>query len=193
MNPSNDSIPATEYRLAERLAREGAALTERNAEFAALSPADQRVAIALDVLKWLASGRLRARSGIYLAERVGLGGWVDKPYKPESNVCHACALGGIFAVAASYDEGIFQQTERWGHRNYQAEGMRNALDGYFDHDQLNLIETAFERSDFTFLPSDDENRINAIGFVRGSAIHRMRKIMRNIVQNHGTFVPGKSR
>lgn len=149
-------IPKDEQRYARR-AKPPKRQRLTNAQFAALPPAKQRVAIARDVLGWIARGKAVPHKGTYLR--------VFKPSKlpaafddnapreqlPEEmdasdlqvvngNSCTVCGLGSVFAVAA--ERGCFPLRDGAGGGLV----MHTALAPYFDSTTLLLIECAFERS-----------------------------------------------
>ena len=67
--------------------------------------------------------------------------------------------------------------------------MDDRLGRFFDIDQLRLIESAFEQSEFGNLDYDLVER--AVEFGNRYKVHgtRLRAIMQNIIDNRGTFVP----
>ena len=76
-----------------------------------------------------------------------------------------------------------------------AEFMRSYLGGFFDEKQLVLIETAFEgeliTNSGTELYYDSPEVRAAVRFTARIKDHgnRLRKIMNNIIEHEGTFVP----
>lgn len=168
--PSNDSIPAAEWRIAEQLAREA----RRNIKFNAMPAAKKRVALAKDVLKWLVSGKLRAAGqysgggSTYLEfEDIGKDG-VSRYVTVEERKaagkvngysCKACALGSLFAVAVERDScTLFAPGERTDRASDDVTAIWSALgseSGLFDLDQMLLIERAYEGS---YVPSASKSR-----------------------------------
>lgn len=212
MQKSNDRIPRAEWRLAEKMARQGL----KNQKFRALDPATKRVAIAKDVLKWLATGKLKAQSGFYLLAPTEVVDVVNG-YK-----CEACALGSLFACAVERGDAGGTVVESPSLRNYYGSiGMRadtfegvklySKLEGIFDKVQLAMIEGAFE-PEHSF-PRDSREAggskrqwdevqgtywVDSPEIAWAMAWHktapkdpsdRMKAIMENIIANNGTFVP----
>lgn len=177
---SNDKISRDELKMAFSIADQA----RKNAEFAALPRSQQRVQIAKDVLKWLSTGRITAKSGVYLGEVVR-GGVVTKNYAEDSKACTACALGSLFAVTASRDVELLDNVVN--HFSAMSEG----LSPYFDQLQLSMIESAFEKCNM--MSNDTSMTVidAAVHFCpdRMLAKDRMSMIMRNIIRNKGEFIP----
>ena len=200
LGPSNDTIPADEFRTAAAIAR-----TERaNAAFRALNPARKRVAIAKDVLRWLATGKLRPGYG-----------YLDIPefYDNQRDIvnggtCEACAVGSLFACAV--ERGDAGGTVRRSPTSCRLIGedateIHRKLAGIFEPDQLALIEAAFEtecRLPIATIqavlgyeidrqhPKAQEYFRKAWDFCpRADRPERMVLIMENIIANKGTFIP----
>lgn len=80
---------------------------EENAKFAKMSSARKRVAVAKDVLKWLAAGALVAENGTYISPSFSDKMWDEKDDRLElrsllrrsvenREACWACAKGAMF-------------------------------------------------------------------------------------------------
>lgn len=132
------------------------AVRKRNARFAAMTPAQQRVTIAKDVLDWLEIGKITARPGTYMRFDVMAPAEVEDDYAwrrtteaqdvlvQPGQSCTACALGSIFACTVGRADNIKV-------RDFQYAGQDDQhayLAPYFSQRQLWLIESAFERSVF---------------------------------------------
>lgn len=216
-DPSNDDIPATEWRLAERQAREALRNQRNNERFAKASPAQKRVILAKDVLKWLAIGKLvpagrDASEGEGASEYLriidpGSPGHRWSPSVPMEDVraagkvngyaCTACAIGGLIAAAAERDAcSLFSDgrdfipTRDNASSEIRAEMGRHDL---FSNEQLKLVEQAYEVGVGISIPHDvaAENVEAARAFgLRFSRRHdRLTAIMKNIIANKGTFTP----
>ena len=171
-------------------------------EFDKLSKKQRRIAVAKDVLKWLAMGRMTAKKKTYLAA---------SQLTPDGKIngfnCRACALGGMFACVVEQKKGVnlHEFNRGWadedgGYRDYGSqEQMHDMLGEFFDADELRNIENAFEGRDreggivngagafydeMAF--SEDALKFNA--GIR-SPKKRMQRIMRNIIRNEGRFIP----
>lgn len=188
----------------------------KNQKFWALSQAEQRVAIAKDVIKQVKSKWLLPTKGDYFE-------FYNLPYdlrekkipkkldtlfntiKKDGGTCTACGIGACFASlvmlgdkaeALSYADGdkydnidILQDT------SISDSSMRKLLRKVFEPHQLTLIECAFEKSD-SMRDHEDRKRAfdptyNAAEFGRQhiNAYGRMIAIMENIIANKGTFIP----
>jgi hypothetical protein len=169
--PSNDSIPDIEFRIAERTAREFERTQAANVRFAALTPARKRVALARDVLRWIANGKLKpagrdANDGgggsTYLEVFYNRSN-EDRPWansvttrelqevgKVNGYVCTACAIGGLIAVAAERDAcRLFTDDGEFipnctGSSAPSAIRREMASHNLFETCQLVLVEQAYE-------------------------------------------------
>lgn len=184
--------------------------------FAALPPAQQRVAIARDVLEWLRLGRIRPEKGTYFILLSGEK-YIRGATEVNGYTCRVCALGGIFAAATEVTNltprGVEEDEDPWD------EAARKALKPYFSEEQLRLIESAFEAADFSgpLAYGGETRRAIALGqsvdkamptavplvqwnddgtqstpyqeWLRERDARRMRLIMQNIIDNDGTFIP----
>jgi hypothetical protein len=191
-----------------------ALIADRNARFTGLTPAEQRIAIAKDVLNQLKQRKLRANAGRYLAYA-----GVDHDSAKEHELmlrpaqealdnlptCKVCALGAAFVVAGQ----LFDQLpdERAGVvLGCATDG--GCEDGYlnrfFSQEQLGMIEAAFERDRSHYnrrmavvhrMVEDgswyDQRATDARDFGLRYDLdgNRMRAIFLNIVGNEGTFRP----
>ncbi len=168
-----------------RLNEAAQALDRSNQEFLALAPADRRVLIAKDVLKWLRAGKIRAETGTYLEGYDPVTGksTEKEPDRVDGGSCTVCALGAVFACTVERIGGL---EGFWSYRS--ADSIRGELGDHFDGEQLRLIETAFEQNDFT-LDSSVVVVSAAIHFATGGPRKRLVAIMKNIIENGGTFCP----
>lgn len=202
-------IPADERRMAYALARRGDVRPVKltNEQFAALPPEQQRVAIAHDVLDWMAIKRIVPEPGTYLRLRNDVGDIVRTEGKATVNgyTCTVCALGAVYAAAT--DLGVCPldtadlRSESW------PTAARTLLADYFPREQLLAIESAFECADFS--EREEETPICRAGADFGRRVveanpasparapkvyadnpsRLMRAIMQNIIDNEGTFIP----
>lgn len=158
---------------------------KRNLKFHSLPKAEQRVAIAKDVLTALDARKIVATNQGYLN---------GDPTGDKS--CRVCALGGVFVTGMR--KGLFQpvEIEHFDDGEWSAideEGMREQLRPHFSSKQLSLIESAFEVAWFTDgdieLSQKELERAVAFGTRYACPNDRMRAIMKNIIQNKGAFKP----
>jgi hypothetical protein len=147
--PSNDSMPYDEMLPAKEIAKK----EYQNQQFRALPPAEKRVAIAKDVLKWLRAGKLTPCPGSYM-------GPLDPNITDVVNgfTCQACAIGAVFACSVEHGEaggtvvhyldGQWDDAGQWVPDRqpvgFDGTAMVNRLGGLFTPAQLRLMEAAFE-------------------------------------------------
>ncbi len=168
-------------------------------EFLSLPKDKQRVEIAKDVLKQLDLKRLVATHGKWVDFISG--GYYDYKFPAESQVrsilkdknCGVCALGGLFVASVERANALvvkevgYDYGDGTGVFNPNLTSISNYLTRFFDQDQINDIELAFEKgkggvTDTTLAKyyepdvTDPEDR--------------MRLIMNNIIDNGGTFIHG---
>lgn len=142
------------------------AIARRNAAFAKLEPAAKRVVVAKDVITSLNAKRLKAKANIYLNawpkyDRMeafkGLRSYSDEWYAraasfSESDAqtallnqqlsCEACAIGSVFVCAVERMDRLTVDE----FKSLRQAGIREYLGDLFSPEQLDLMETAFERT-----------------------------------------------
>lgn len=126
--------------------------------FCALSEPAKRVAIARDTIEQLAAMKITAKTGVYVQPLTLEDG--------EAGPCYVCALGGMFLsmirLSGSDIEGI------------NGVGIHSSLGAYFQDDDLDNIEEAFEERWMAPYPDVAE---------------RLTAIMKNVIDNDGEFDP----
>lgn len=174
--------------------------TKKQKPFSKLSKAQQRVAIAKDVIEQLTTEKITAVSGTYLSIPYA----VLKPKDQlqdvfEARKCEACALGSIFVCAVKITNNL--TAGEVGSSN-DGEVRTNSINGhsmfpylskYFSREQICIIEGAFEGSNIGTYGSDqlsqDLSEAAGLGYTHiDSHEDRLKVIMRNIIRNKGTFV-----
>jgi hypothetical protein len=177
-------------------------IQDLNKAFEKASPDEKRIIIAKDVIAQLKLKKFIAQTGVYFdaipeSNQNNLLDWYDK-FKEKSikNIineeevsCKVCGIGGVFASCVRITNNISTSKFKTGSQNDQTI-VRKFLKKYFDIDQLRLIESAFEMSDF-----DDSNSLGelvqvSIRFGKQfnlSSNKRLVAIMKNIIRNKGTF------
>ncbi len=162
-------------------------MTTKQKPFSKLSATNKRITIAKDVLKQLKLGRLVAQAGTYFTPQA-----VYREYDDEKELsdvikdkkCTVCALGSLFVCAVDKLDKL-----KYGDAYYIAQyEIHTYLKGFFAEDQLRLIESAFERDDFSYDGNMDISVIRLYTKGLNSPKTRMEKIMKNIIRNKGTFV-----
>lgn len=170
---------------------------------------DQRVQIAQDVLSWLIGGKLLAKHGTYV-------GWEgDSPaIDPDKQLsvqlknaapCNVCAKGAAFIVAVDRFNQIQARDvvdidrEAGGNLNIEGDGFENFLTRFFEKEQIDQIEAAFEgwspqrqndEHHESNLYEDDMDELydfSDLFLDKEHADVRLAMIMRNVVFNKGTF------
>lgn len=154
--------------------------------FEKLSSAEQRVAIAKDVIAQLDAERFEAAPGTYV--EFSRGARANKERQvcelTAGRTCEVCALGALFVAGVERADklrvkDLVYGTERGVLRGLDGNDCRAYLERFFEYDQLAEIESAFEcwgaglKTRWRLLPPDE----------------RMRRIMANIIKNYGEFVP----
>lgn len=176
-----------------------------NKKFESLTPSEKRVQIARDVLAQLATKRLIATPGVWLAgkhEDDELFSGKDVEKNPElqsilnkSKQCTGCALGGMFMCAVERADKLKLTDLSDGAKESGVPDMPDVfkyMRRFFSNEQLEQIETAFEQGDGACSADDDyDNEYSGWLPESCSPSERMRLIMENIVVNKGRFVVGK--
>jgi hypothetical protein len=179
--------------------------------FNQLSKKEQIRLIALDVLQQLDKGTFIPSTRLYLNLKL--------PETSESQTitlsrmntdatCYACAIGGAFLSLCNLTQTnkkniksleciVRQHGENDDERNeygFSEEMMRVNLSQIFSHEQLALIETAFEAKNFEDRRTRGVNERLLKAAVRfgdkyTNPKNRLIAIMRNILENNGCFIP----
>lgn len=183
-----------------------------NIEFENLDAAGKRVAIAKDVLAQIAASKVCPTRGTWVAvdSKELPSSFADVV---EKKVCQSCAIGTTFLSLARLKglqtAGFFNHYSRTF--DIRLEAMLKALEPYFPREQLALMEVAFEGHAVTYdicdgdiaatetsAPLSHAERQAAISFggwdedeerVDISDTDTLERIMLNIIDNHGEFVP----
>lgn len=218
----------TVRKLKKKIVKRNAVVRADNKAFAEMTPAEKRVQIAKDVLVYVEQGKLNPRSGRWISaidpteddELVGLS--PDErlanevqlsDYLPKIEVCDACAVGSLLYCtilrANEITVGELRKAMKYTDSDADTLAIRTPdviepyLAQFFDRDQLNMIEGAFERRTGVFT-ARPEGRM----FFRGggddmwyehpdvggasdgrSEKTRIKILMKNIIRNKGTFDP----
>lgn len=172
-----------------------------------IPPAKARVMAAKDAL-----ARLRYRkveSGHYVGGYESIVSLIDLDNKDASDIsndnlyfteidarkyvtqleqkCPSCALGNLFLSHIRLFDKVLLENDTYGRDN-----ITDSLENYFDANQLNLIECAFEGDDITGdFNNDDEEYRAALSYYSkySDTKKRLRAILINIIKNNGTFKP----
>jgi len=181
-------------------------LKKDNAAFARLSPEEQRVTIAKDVLAQLRRGKFRA--GHTYFEFGDQGGWnnsvdsdsvdaagregIDMSCAIGQVECTVCGIGSLFAASVLKADNLKLKTflRTNNERNAEVRYLRQ----WFTKKQLDLVECFFERwsagarGDYQINLSDETLEESPI-FTEMDDTERLRMIMHNIISNSGRFDP----
>ena len=191
-NQTNVTLPLTAEQIAQK-----------NAEFAKLTPSEQCVTIAKDVLEQLRLGRYYAEQFTYFsmpaptAEPLKPGQDLQSLILQNDRTCAVCALGACFASAVRLSNGVAlsEETISVDHStddntaNFGNDAVFNEkVASYFSNRQLALIESAFEKDDDFSRGYDVEDAID-FGQAYEDDTDRLQAIMENIVEHEGEFVP----
>jgi hypothetical protein len=201
MEPQNPSDQEKEREERDRL---GLCMTK--AQLQALPIEEQRVEIAKDVLRMMRSRRFVARRGTYMELEFSIARAVardprvrlDKLFRDKSAdqaMGSVCAIGAVFCAALDKFgrlKGSDIQLGGFEHDGVKPEKMLEYLSPWFSAPQLRLMELAFEHEwhGGNRMPSD-EDYYNAKDFASDgeNAESAMEMIMKNVIENKGTFTP----
>lgn len=167
----------------------------KEVRFEDLSPNQKRVAIAKDVVERVHNNNFTPIRGKFVNYRTT---WTKNTDTENSKVdewklakCEACALGAIILSCAerlglSEDKSTFIRDLSSDHDSRLA--IHRRLKPYFSTDQLDLIESAFERNYNHAIDLTNPLLRKAADFTDGlTPENAMIKIMTNIIENDGTF------
>ena len=104
--------------------------------------------------------------------------------------CQVCGIGSLFVAAIDRVNQCTPSDMRRDLNN--SHFMRKYLKEWFDGDQLRMIEAAFEGADINingWHPSEPVRRAIKFTDLIKTPEGRLKKIMRNIIANHGEFLP----
>lgn len=176
-----------------------ASLVRKQASFAKLPKAQQRVRIAKDVLEQLRLKRLIATHGTYVRT-------TGKVVSLDTEVCsltagkdcYVCGLGALFVAGVERADAFKVGDSTRAQQFIPVESLRFEgasgrdcyayLKRFFSESQLQAIENWFEG----FGNGDKAPReLYPAAWLDFTSEQRMRRIMQNIVDNGGTFKPRK--
>lgn len=158
--------------------------------------ASDRVTVAKDALSWLRVGALTARSGIYVmparddVSRIDiLNGVADKKRTQIRDVvfgpCEVCVVGALLvASVVRFDSCTVD--------DFIELHPKSLLGRWFDDDQVNLMEYAFEwhsPSGYGQQASGYGQQARAFGMRFHRAGERLEAILQNVIDHGGDFVP----
>jgi hypothetical protein len=182
--------------LKETVAKRNRRVTLDNKKFDKMSASEKRVQIARDVLAQLASKRLIATTGTWLAgsDEGNLFSRQDVEKSPElqkvlskTKECTGCALGGMFMCAVERADNLKigdLSDDTQSQLQIQTDDIFEYMEKFFSRGQLHMIESAFEQGDGHASDEDAADWLSEVD----EASERMRLIMENIVVNKGKFV-----
>lgn len=187
------------------IAEQNVIIKANNKAFDKATPAQKRVIIAEDVIIQLSSKRLKAEAGIYFDSKAiqnklnDVGGEFELQglIKETTEPCKVCGIGALFACEVIRNDNFKVNGSDEIAYDIHADNIKDRLKGIFNGDQLDLIETAFEKrviNDNRLLEGwhgNTELADIAIDFGRKyeSDKNRLIAIMKNIIKNKGTFKP----
>lgn len=208
----SEATTAAEKAKAERDAR----IKQRNAEFAAMSPDDKRVAIVRDVLRLLDEKRFTPTRGQWITPPRGATLITKADYendvqvqaifeRKDTPVCEVCQIGAMcYAAISRFDDFTAVQGGNYGtNAALQFSGhLRSYLLRYFSEDQVKLIEYTFEGGKGAFKLSElprETLLIQSVFLFRERVLDErgemskeeamMRAICKRIIDGGGQFYP----
>lgn len=179
---------------------------ENNKRFRAASRAERRVLIAQDIIDRIRVKQFKPETGVW-AHVDGIGGANSKDSVQTiingGSTCECCAVGGMLLSCIAFKNRVtvndVEEKEAlsgnevlgygdWGNRD------KTGLKKLFGQQQLSVIEYCFEDGQGVAsqddLPSSKIDRIqDYCGNLPGEPDKRMLVIMKNIIDNNGTFKP----
>jgi hypothetical protein len=179
--------------------------TKSEIQFQSMTPAQKRVLIARDALTLLEGARILPTSGNYITRvrplvspDVQLQEVIKTNWLAYEHSCSACALGmTLIAACLRFNDLTVGELYDDGSRVSRAPVVEY-LKRFFDADQLDLIEIAFEEGDVPTVLESTKLTPNEVmdAIVFGERFEGWREVMRailnNIIQNEGVFVPSKT-
>ena len=174
---------------------------DRNRRFRKLAPSQQRLKVIKDVITYLEEGKITARRGRYLVLR-GYKKVINDSDQlhelVEQAKCDACGIGSIFIAAVMLNNKLKISDLNGSYGSSAADGiktegvedwaMRSYLATWFDGEQMNLIESAFEE-DNAYAAGTASQAAAEFGMSYNSDHERLLAICKNILANNGRFVP----
>lgn len=180
-------------------------IQSNNRQFEDADKANKRMMIACDVLRMIRNQSLYPEQGTYITAFFGE---FDLLKTVSSKTCQACALGSMFVsfVLRRKCEGVrFIYYPQEYCSCIGGETVVQHLSKYFSKRQLILIESAFECGDVVVIntPASAECQLTIKNLPKKKDVQkaisfgcdypndfaRLEAIMKNIIQNKGTFKP----
>ncbi len=153
---------------------------KNNAKFDKMTPAQKRVAMAQDALKWIEAGALIPMKGLYVntlsmdiyhraddLDAVNADGSRKQARDVVLGPCNVCAKGALLIAKAVR----FNNVTVLDLANYSDEQLTD----YFTTSQISQMEVAFERYDTWWYDEYPDNK------------ERLTAILKNVVRNKGQF------
>lgn len=187
----------------QKVKKVAASIAARNTAFNAMTPAEKRVAICIDVLQQVALGKYNPAVGVYVRGP----GQLNQMTLTSSScpICDVCQQGALVCSALRlgnvFDINIERLTSDSYEGDFYLEGLAPALRKWFGARQAVLMECAFECT--AIAPSANNyheirypdaagaecQSAKIFGERFDSAEDRMCAIMANVIGNRGEFVP----
>lgn len=151
-----------------------------------------RVEIAKDVLKHIEAGKILAKHGRFWKPKI-TGQFCNKPLRETMErvkKCEVCAVGSIFySYVMRHNKYVI---DGWGIKSISDMDVLNTAT-MFTRVQLRLIETAFEKNDYSWGDLSVAQANKAISYRDSSNLQNDEEtlihIMKNIIKHGGTFKP----
>lgn len=176
--------------------RRALAIAKRNLRFKALTHAEQRVAIAQDVLNRLAAKQYKPLSGMWVGTEDQETNHNDslQLYVEAGNRCEVCALGGVISSYAFFANEIPIEKRMGLGSGVNLTAARDKLEAIFGIDAMREIEYVFERGGgelrlHSLMDTQRYDRLNAFQSRYKTDCALFKAIFTNIVKNGGTFTP----
>lgn len=170
---------------------------EEKKEFKDMTPEEKRVEIARDVLAQIRMGQFKAGMGYMQVFPVDDNKYTHEFYGCQLNTavkkgevrCEGCADGALFMAYVMRYNHLNVKT---ANTDVSKEYIKSRMRRLFSKDQLDLIETAYERCVIHGdgnISKELARRTISWGTRYDNREKRLKAIMRNIIRNNGTFKP----
>lgn len=158
--------------------------------FESLSPAEQRCAIAQDVIDRIDSSNIYPVNGrlIYIAGNVDFEKQesLKDAINSEGAVCHACAKGAlIVSWIGNFNKYTFSDYLDFDTSLRDDTRYPRELLNLFGRDQLDLMEVWYEDCVYSWT----SHNVASLGEPSSKYYNDLKGIMQNVIDNKGTFIP----
>lgn len=176
-----------------------------NKKFQKATPSEKRIIIAQDVISQIVVGKFIPTKGGYFSSKNDLKGDLQTCIIKPGFKCEVCEIGGLFTSLIKIENNFKMEDIGYIDNKHMEERLKK----YFSEEQLALVESAFEASDFSQNNINDIKLQKAIDYRERKRLSKpeysfgkqwlkecktkdreaMIAICTNIINNKGTFRP----